>query len=137
MELLLVLRTLRREGAKKIHVLLTYFAYARQDRPVGEYIGMMASDVLTMLREAGANKISIVDLHNPFIFNTLSDIKTENIATFSLLESIVVENKLQNFVLVSPDMGSVKRVREAQKQLKAKGHANEIAIMDKIRVEAN
>jgi ribose-phosphate pyrophosphokinase len=37
MELLLCVSTLKRNGAYKVHVLCTYMAYARQDRPVREY----------------------------------------------------------------------------------------------------
>lgn len=37
MELLLCVSTLKRSGAAKVHVLCTYMAYARQDRPVREY----------------------------------------------------------------------------------------------------
>ena len=37
MELLLCVSTLKRNGAKKVHILCSYVAYARQDRPVGVY----------------------------------------------------------------------------------------------------
>lgn len=55
MELLFSIRTLKREGAKNIRVLLTYMAYARQDRKVGEYTGVFAGDVLFMLNKSGAD----------------------------------------------------------------------------------
>jgi len=51
-----------------------------------------------------------------------------------LIEQIILENKLENFVLVSPDMGSFKRTKETLKYLKGKGHSNsDIALMDKQR----
>ena len=37
MDLLLLVSTLKRCGASKVHVLATYVPYARQDRPVREY----------------------------------------------------------------------------------------------------
>lgn len=128
MELLLLIDAASRGGASQIILVIPYFGYSRQDRPIyGSPIS--ASVVANCLQQAGADHLITIDLHSPQIADFFN-IPVQNLETFCLFAPIL--SGYNNFIIVSPDAGSIIRSQTAQKQFNS-----EIAIINKVRDSAN
>lgn len=132
MELLLFIDSLKRASAKTITVVLTYYAYARQDRKASGRQPIGAKLIADVLEKAGATKVIVVDLHNPSIqgfFNIpVDDLKGQYI----LAQSIREESK--KFTIASPDHGGAVRARLLAELI---ADTVDIAIVDKRRTGPN
>ncbi len=132
MELLIMIDALRRSSAQRITAVIPYFGYARQDRrPRTARVAISAKLVASMISTAGADRVLIMDLHADQI-QGFFDIPTDNIYGSPVLISDLWKRKLDNLLVVSPDVGGVVRARAMAKQLEA-----DLAIIDKRRPRAN
>ena len=65
MQLLLTIRTLKRNGAGPVWVIAPFAAYSRQDRPFdGRMTSVAAEEFAIMLKEAGADGFTTIDMHS-------------------------------------------------------------------------
>ena len=134
MELLIMIDAFKRASAGRITAVMPYFGYARQDRKAKARDPISAKLVADMVAAAGADRVLTMDLHAPQIQGFF------NIPVDHLLGGpIIVPYFLEKFkdcpndvVVVSPDLGSVARVRKFAERLNAP-----IAIIDKRRPQAN
>lgn len=62
-ELFLMIRAMKRASAERIHAVIPYYGYARQDRKTEGRVPISASDVAMLLEMAGADHVISVDLH--------------------------------------------------------------------------
>lgn len=137
MELLVMIDACRRASAGRITAVIPYFGYARQDRKAKSRDPISSKLVANMLTAAGANRILTMDLHAPQI-QGFFDIPVDHLLgnpTFVnyYLEKFPEEQyDHEDFVVVSPDVGSVGRARA----FAAKMHMG-LAIVDKRRQKAN
>ena len=132
MEVLTMADALRRASAGRITAAIPYFGYARQDRrPRSARVPITAKLVANMLRSAGIDRILTVDLHADQI-QGFFDIPVDNIYATPLLTHDIMQQKIDNLTVVSPDMGGVVRARAVAKVLGA-----DLAIIDKRRPKAN
>lgn len=138
MQLLLAITTLKRNGANKIHIVLTYFAYARQDRPIKPYRGSSAADVMNFIKFAGADSVSVFDVHTEQTLTTAYPLFTNSLTAMNLIDKMIEIEKLDEPVVVSPDAGGVKRVK-TYLSMRQQSNIKELAfaVLDKTRVEAN
>lgn len=133
MELLVFIDSLKRASAKEIVAVIPYYGYARQDRKANPREPITSKLVADLLTTAGATRVVTMDLHARQIqgfFNIPVD-HTEGIPIFAkylLKEGFNGEDT----VVVSPDVGGVKRARALANWLHAP-----IAIIDKRRPQAN
>ena len=128
MELLICIDALRRSSAKNITAVIPYFGYARQDRKVVPRTAISAKLVSNLITNAGANRILSVDLHAGQI-QGFFDIPVDNLfATPIFARHIKNKMKLNNLIVVSPDVGGVERTRALSRRLNSS-----IAIIDKRR----
>jgi len=128
MELLICIDALRRSSAKNITAVIPYFGYARQDRKVVPRTAISAKLVSNLITNAGANRILSVDLHAGQI-QGFFDIPVDNLfATPIFARHIKNKLKLNNLIVVSPDVGGVERTRALSRRLNSS-----IAIIDKRR----
>ncbi len=133
MELLIAIDAMRRGSAKRITAVLPYYGYARQDRKTGPRTPISAKLVANLLVTAGADRVLTLDLHAGQI-QGFFDIPVDNLhAGVPLMVPAIQDmhsgdNKL---VVVSPDVGGVRRARALAKRLDAG-----IAIIDKRREKA-
>ena len=132
MEVLLMADALKRSSAGRITAALPYFGYARQDRrPRSARVAISAKVVANMLRVAGVNRFMTMDLHAEQI-QGFFDIPVDNMYASPLLLDDLMAKKIEDMVVVSPDIGGVARARAFAKRLEV-----DLAIVDKRRPKAN
>jgi ribose-phosphate pyrophosphokinase len=125
MELLLLIDTAKCAGSTTITAVIPYFGYSRQDRCTYQYGPISANLVVRMIEAAGATKIITMDLHSGQIEGKFN-IPIENFSTENIFFPALKNKK--NIVIVSPDIGGVKRAKNYSKVLGCK-----LAVIDKIR----
>ena len=133
MELLIFIDALRRASAKSINVVIPYYGYARQDRKSRPREPITAKLVANLLTTAGATRVLTLDLHADQI-QGFFDIPVDNMQALPLLAETFIKRGLagDKVVVVSPDIGGVKRARKLAEKLDCK-----IAIIDKRRPKPN
>lgn len=134
MELLIMIDAMKRASAARITAVIPYFGYARQDRKSKARDPISAKLVADLIEKAGANRILTMDLHAPQI-QGFFNIPVDNLLGAPLLASYF-KNKISreplDYVVVSPDLGSVTRARNFTTKLGCP-----LAIIDKRRQMAN
>ena len=132
MELLTMADALKRASAGRITAAIPYFGYARQDRrPRSVRVPISAKLVANMLATAGINRVLTVDLHADQI-QGFFDIPVDNIYATPILVHDILQQRIENLTVVSPDIGGVVRARAVAKVLNT-----DLAIIDKRRPKAN
>jgi len=132
MEVMVMVDALRRSSAGRITAAIPYFGYSRQDRrPRSARVAITAKVVANMLTGVGVNRVLTMDLHSDQI-QGFFDIPVDNIYATPILLADLLEQKHENLVVVSPDVGGVVRARACAKQL-----GSDLAIIDKRRPKPN
>ena len=137
MELLVMCDACRRASAGRITAVIPYFGYARQDRKAKSRDPISAKLVANMITAAGADRVLTMDLHAAQI-QGFFDIPLDHLlgnptfVDYYLAKFPETEYDHDDFVVVSPDVGSVGRARA----FAAKIHMG-LAIVDKRRQKAN
>src|SRR5690554_3916066 len=105
MEIMVMVDALRRASAGKITAAIPYFGYARQDRrPRSARVSISAKVVANMLQVVGVDRVMTMDLHADQI-QGFFDIPVDNIYASPILLSDIARQKLENVIVVSPDVG--------------------------------
>ena len=133
MELLIMTDALRRSSASRITAVIPYFGYARQDRRAKARTPISAKLVANLLTEAGVDRVLTLDLHAAQI-QGFFDIPVDNLYAapiFSLDIKHHFKGRIDDLMVVSPDVGGVARAREIAKRINAP-----MAIVDKRREKA-
>ena len=137
MELLVMCDACRRASAGRITAVIPYFGYARQDLKAKSRDPISAKLVANMITAAGADRVLTMDLHAAQI-QGFFDIPLDHLlgnptfVDYYLAKFPETEYNHDDFVVVSPDVGSVGRARA----FAAKVHMG-LAIVDKRRQKAN
>lgn len=133
MELLIFIDALKRASAKSINVIIPYYGYARQDRKSRPREPITSKLVANLLTTAGATRVVTMDLHADQI-QGFFDIPVDHMQALPLLAKSFIAKGLhgEKVVVVSPDIGGVKRARKLAEWLDCK-----IAIIDKRRPKPN
>lgn len=131
MELLICIDALRRASAGRITAVIPYFGYARQDRKARPRDPITAKLVADIITSAGADRILTIDLHAPQI-QGFFDIPVDHLEGGPILYQYFSSLVNDNFIVVSPDVGSVSRARNVATKLNCP-----MAIVDKRRPVAN
>jgi ribose-phosphate pyrophosphokinase len=127
MELLILIDAARRASAKRITAVIPYYGYARQDRKDQPRVPITAKLVANLIYAAGANRVLCMDLHANQI-QGFFDIPVDHLYAINVLCDYLLNKKLKNMVVVSPDVGGLKMARAYAKRLGA-----DLAIVDKRR----
>jgi ribose-phosphate pyrophosphokinase len=130
MELLIIIDTLKRASCRRVTAVIPYYGYARQDRKDQPRVPITAKLVANLIKVAGADRVLTVDLHAGQI-QGFFDIPLDNLFATQILVNYFQQLKLENVVVVSPDIGSVKRARAFAGKMNAL-----LAIVDKRRPQA-
>ena len=133
MELMLMADAVKRASAQRITAVIPYYGYARQDRrPRSARVAISARVVAEMLGTAGVDRVLTVDLHADQIQGFFS-MPVDNVYGSPVLVDHALSRRMQDPVVISPDVGGVVRARAIAKQL----DDADLAIIDKRRPRAN
>lgn len=133
MELLIFVDALKRASAKSINVIVPYYGYARQDRKSSPREPITSKLVANLLTKAGVTRLLTMDLHADQI-QGFFDIPVDHLQALPLMVRYFKSKGFSGdkVVVVSPDIGGVKRARKLAEKLDCK-----IAIIDKRRPKPN
>lgn len=134
MELLIMIDAMKRASAGRITAVIPYYGYARQDRKTRARDPISSKLVADLLQTAGADRVLTMDLHCAQI-QGFFNIPLDHLVGMPLLTKYYTEKfagKTEDVVAVSPDLGSVGRVRSFATKLDIP-----LAIIDKRRPKAN
>ena len=131
MELMIMIDACKRASAGRITAVMPYFGYARQDRKARPRDPITAKLVADILTTAGADRVLTMDLHAAQI-QGFFEIPVDHLYGSPLLAKYYKNKMDENWVVVSPDVGSVGRARNFASRVDAS-----IAIVDKRRPKAN
>ncbi len=129
-ELLIIIDALKRASAGSITAVVPYFGYCRQDRKDKPREPITAKLVADMMANAGATHVLTVDLHSGQI-EGFFDIPVDHVHAIPILANAFKECVSNEFVVVAPDIGSVKLTHAYASCLNA-----DFAIVDKHRRSA-
>ena len=134
MELLIMIDAMKRASAARITAVMPYFGYARQDRKAKPRDPISAKLVPDLITTAGADRLLTMDLHANQI-QGFFNIPVDHLLGAPLLAEhmkSMVGNEQDDYIVVSPDLGSVTRARNFASKI-----ACGLAIVDKRRQKAN
>ena len=134
MELIIMIDAFKRASAGRITAVMPYYGYARQDRKAKARDPISAKVVANMLTAAGADRVLTMDLQASQI-QGFFDIPVDHLMGAPILTPYfqpIVHHHEDEYVAVSPDHGSVNRVRKFAEKLDIP-----LAIIDKRRPKAN
>lgn len=132
MELLIILDAFRRSSPARLTAVLPYYGYARQDRKDVGRVPITAKLVANILSKAGCDRVLALDLHAAQL-QGFFDIPVDHLHAAPVIIDHVRSLNLSSdeFVVLSPDEGSIKKALNYQKKL-----GGAIAIVDKRRTSA-
>lgn len=133
MELLIMTDALKRSSASRITAVIPYFGYARQDRRAKARTPISAKLVANMLSKAGVDRVLTLDLHATQI-QGFFDIPVDNLYAAPVFALDIRHNfrgRIDDLMVVSPDVGGVARAREIAQRINVP-----MAIVDKRREKA-
>ena len=108
MELLVIADAARRASASRVTAVIPYMGYARQDRrPRSARVPITAKLVANLLSAAGTNRVLTMDLHKAQI-QGFFDIPVDHLYAAPVMYDYFKAKKLENLVVVSPDVGGLK-----------------------------
>ena len=125
---------LKRASASRITAVIPYMGYARQDRKAKARDPISAKLCADLITTAGADRVLTMDLHAAQI-QGFFNIPVDHLLGAPILAKYFKEkmgDKNNEYMCVSPDLGSVTRVRNFAQRLDCP-----IAIIDKRRQKAN
>ena len=128
MELLIIIDAMTRASAARITAVVPYFGYARQDRKDQPRVPITAKLIANLITAAGTDRVITIDLHAGQI-QGFFDIPMDHLFAAPVLIKYIKNMKLDNIVVVSPDVGGIKMARAFAKKLGA-----DLAVVDKRRI---
>lgn len=131
LELLMLIEASRRASAMRITAVIPYYGYARADRKDRPRVSITAKLIANLLTTAGADRIITMDLHASQI-QGFFDLPHDHLYSSVVFNHHIQSLNLENLVVVSPDVGSIKLARATASKLNAG-----LAIVDKRRPEPN
>lgn len=130
MELLIMVDAATRASAARVTAVIPFFGYARQDRKDQPRVPITAKLMANLLTAAGVNRVLTLDLHAQQI-QGFFDIPVDHLYASPVIIRHLRKRKLDNLVVVSPDVGGIKLA-----QAYANGLGAPLAIVAKNRKSA-
>lgn len=131
MELLIMIDALKRASAGMINAVIPHYGYARQDKKAEGREPITAKLFANLLSIAGMNRAILADLHSATI-QGFFDVPVDHVTAIPIIAKYFNEKDIKNGVVVSPDVGGVKRASIFAKRLHFP-----LAILDKRRPGPN
>ncbi|MBA7631147.1 Ribose-phosphate pyrophosphokinase [subsurface metagenome] len=122
---------LKRASAVMINAVIPHYGYARQDKKAEGREPITAKLFANLLSVAGMDRAILVDLHAATI-QGFFDVPVDHVTAIPIIAKYFKEKKIKNGVVVSPDVGGVKRASIFAKRLHFP-----LAILDKRKPAPN
>lgn len=129
MELMIMADALRRASARHITAVVPYYGYARQDRKTRGREPITAKLIANLLQTSGITRLVTIDLHACQI-QGFFDVPVDHLFGASIIAKYINDKKMEDTIVVSPDLGGVTRARDLADRIGAP-----IAIIEKKRPE--
>ncbi len=107
-QLFIILDALRRASAGRITAVIPYYGYARKEKKTQARDPISAKLMADFITLAGANRVIALDLHADAI-QGFFDIPVDHLTAEKILADYIRGLRLDNGVIVSPDVGGAKR----------------------------
>ncbi len=117
MELFIMIDALKRSGAKTVKTVIPYLGYQRQDHIFRDGEAVSLEVIAEILTRVGMTELFTFDLHSPKIPDIFSVPVHHLSALPTFSEKIKKDFSLKEIVLVSPDMGGIRRIKEVSEML--------------------
>lgn len=127
MEALIMIDALVRASARRITMVMPYYAYSRSDKKDRPRIPITASLVARLLETAGADRLLTIDLHAEQIQGFFS-VPVDQLMAMPIIVKYLMQRKIKKMVVVAPDAGSARRAGAYAERLKCP-----LAVIDKRR----
>ncbi len=114
MELFFIIDALKRSGAKSVTLVIPYLGYSRQDHVFREGEDVSLQVIIKTLETLGTDKIITLDLHSIKIVEFFK-VPMVHLSALELFAKAIKD--FENYVLVSPDMGGIRRIKILSKLL--------------------
>src|SRR5579884_3095614 len=131
MELLFWIDAFKRAGAETVTVVIPYFSYAKGDKKDEPRVSIRARVCADAIEVAGADRVVTMDLHAPQI-QGFFHLPVDNLYALPILCDCIEAMRLENMVIVSPDVGFAKQARRYASRL-----GTSIVLADKERMGHN
>ncbi|NOY77361.1 MAG: ribose-phosphate pyrophosphokinase [Calditrichaeota bacterium] len=131
LELLIMIDAAKRASARRVTAVIPYYGYARQDRKDQPRVAISSKLMANLITTAGADRVLTMDLHAPQI-QGFFDIPLDHLYSSYVFVEYFRKKSIDNLVVVSPDIGSIKMARAYSKRLGA-----QLALVDKRRPQHN
>lgn len=131
MELFIILDSLKRSFAERVHVVMPHYGYARQDRVASPREPISAKLVANLISAAGADHVITMNLHSDQE-QGFFDFPVDNLTVNRLFADYFKKKKLKDLVVVAPDTGAAKTAKRFADLLGA-----DLAILHKTRPSHN
>lgn len=109
-ELALIADALKRSGAQKITAVIPYFGYSRKEKQSRPGEPISAKVIADLIVASGVTKVICLDLHSDSIVGFFN-VPVIYVTALEILASRVKKEKIIKPIIVSPDVGGVKRAR--------------------------
>jgi len=124
MEVFILIDTVKRANAKTITVVLPIYPYQRQDRKSHSRSPISASMIATMLEGLGITRLICFELHACQIQGFFHKVPVDNLTMNNYFKNCIediasnLNMRTEDFTIVSPDEGGVKRASKLAKLMK-------------------
>ena len=115
-ELLVFADACRRADAERITAIVPYFGYARADKRQGQRAPVTARAVADMMQSVGIHRVVTLDAHTPQL-EGFFHIPIDNLSLVPTLCDALHGCMAHDAIIVSPDLGGVKRASEFGERL--------------------
>jgi len=118
METYILAKTLRRSDAKTVNLIVPFFPYSREEKKDNPRGAISARDVADLFELAKVDRVITFDLHAPQI-QGFFNVPCDNLYTTHIIKKYLDKHVFgkglsykEKFVLVAPDEGALKRIKE-------------------------
>jgi ribose-phosphate pyrophosphokinase len=133
-ELYFFLSTLRDHGALSVTAVIPYLCYARSDQRKCDFDSVTLKYVASMLEGSGVHSIISLDVHNISAFENAFRCPALNLEAVSLFCQHQIISNESSPVVLSPDIGGIKRAEIFRKRLESlTGTSVDSAFLEKFR----
>lgn len=117
MELFLTIDALKRSGAKSVRAVIPYLGYQRQDHIFRDGEGVSLEVIAETLVRVGMSELFSFDLHTPKIVDIFT-VPVHHLSALGVFaDKIKQEFDHNKLVLVTPDLGGIRRIKEMSEAL--------------------